>query len=273
MTHHVRALALVTTTLLLASCAQTPPAATPAPTPSATPSATAAAGSALVGPTWLLDALAGQAPASGTSVTATFAADGTLSGSGGCNRFTGRYTATGTTIRVEDALASTMMACDEPVMAQETAFFAALTSARTFAVASEQLTLSAEGGGVVASFVAQKQELAGTAWQVTGYNNGQGAVVSVITGSTPTVNFGADGSVSGSGGCNTLRGTFTASGGTLKVGPLATTKMACAEPAGVMEQEARLVAALESAATYRVEGQRLELRTAADAIAVTLSEG
>lgn len=271
MTPHVRALALMTTTLLLASCAQTPPSATPTPSP--TPSPTAAAGTALVGPTWLLDALAGQAPASGTSVTATFGADGTVSGSGGCNRFSGRYTATGTTIRVEEALASTMMACDQPVMAQEAAFFAALKGARTFAVAAEQLTLSAEGGGVVASFVAQKQELAGTTWQVTGYNNGQDAVVSVLTGSTPTVAFGADGAVTGSGGCNTLRGTFTASGGTIKVGPLASTKMACAEPAGVMEQEARLVAALESAATYKIEGQKLELRTAADAIAATLTRG
>ena len=47
--------------------------------------------------------------------------------------------------------------------------------------------------------------------------------------------------------------------------------MACAEPEGVMDQESRLVAALETAATYHVEGPSLEMRTADDAIAVRFS--
>jgi len=43
--------------------------------------------------------------------------------------------------------------------------------------------------------------------------------------------------------------------------------MACSEPAGVMEQEAQYLAALQSAATYQIEGNVLQLRTKDDALA------
>jgi heat shock protein HslJ len=39
-----------------------------------------------------------------------------------------------------------------------------------------------------------------------------------------------------------------------------------------MTQEAAYLAALESAATYRLEGRKLELRTEGGAIAVTLQQ-
>ncbi len=41
-------------------------------------------------------------------------------------------------------------------------------------------------------------------------------------------------------------------------------------PEGLMEQEAAFLRALESAATVQREGTRLDLRTAADALAVTM---
>jgi heat shock protein HslJ len=47
--------------------------------------------------------------------------------------------------------------------------------------------------------------------------------------------------------------------------------MACAEPEGVMEQEAQYLAALQTAAIYKLEGNRLQLRTADSALAVDLT--
>ena len=82
------------------------------------------------------------------------------------------------------------------------------------------------------------------------------------------IEFGADGQLSGSAGCNRVTGSYSTADGTIKLGPLATTQMACPEPEGVMDQETRLVAALESAATYHVEGPTLEMRTSDDALAV-----
>jgi heat shock protein HslJ len=46
----------------------------------------------------------------------------------------------------------------------------------------------------------------------------------------------------------------------IKIGPLASTMMACAEPEGVMEQETQYLAALQMAESYQVEGKVLELR-------------
>jgi hypothetical protein len=43
----------------------------------------------------------------------------------------------------------------------------------------------------------------------------------------------------------------------------------CPEPAGVMEQEMLYLKALETAATYRIDGNFMELRTADDAMAAT----
>ena len=44
--------------------------------------------------------------------------------------------------------------------------------------------------------------------------------------------------------------------------------MFCTEPEGVMDQEAEFLGALQSAATFRITGNMLELRTAGDQIAV-----
>jgi len=67
----------------------------------------------------------------------------------------------------------------------------------------------------------------------------------------------ADGAVSGSGGCNSMRGQATIAGDTIAFGPLASTRMACT-PA-VMQQESRFFAALREARTWRVDPLRRKL--------------
>ena len=57
----------------------------------------------------------------------------------------------------------------------------------------------------------------------------------------------------------------------ITIGPLASTMKFCNDPEGVMDQEAQYLAALQSAATYRIEGNRLELRTADGALAADFS--
>lgn len=254
--------ALVAVSLLLASCASA--------TPGATPSVKADEGN-LVGVTWLLEDLGGKAPVADTIVTVHFAGDGTLFGSGGCNRFGGTYEVDGSAIAVGEALPSTMMACDDEVMVMETDFLTALAIAKGFVVDGENLTLSDDAGTTLSTFTAQSQELADTTWQVTAFNNGETAVVSVLEGTDANLTFADDGTISGSGGCNRILGSATFGDGTVEFGTLATTQMACATPEGVMDQEMQIIAALESAATYSVEGETLEMRTAGDAIAVQLT--
>jgi len=236
----------------------------------ATAVATASAGPSAAGPltgkTWVLTSLAGKAPLAGTELFAEFTSARRVSGSAGCNRFAGTYRVSGSTIRISPS-ATTMMACARPIQRQETAFLNALSSARSFAVTRGALILRAPGGRVLARFRAQSQALAGTAWDVLAYNNGKHAVVSVLTGTKLTAVFGRDGRLTGHGGCNDYNASFEAVPPKLSIGPVAATRMLCDQPAGVMDQEAGYLAALETAATYRVQGSHLELRTAEGALA------
>jgi heat shock protein HslJ len=228
-------------------------------------------GGDLTGAVWGLSELTGEGIVAGSSITAEFTADGKVSGSSGCNQYAGTYTVSGGSIEISSPLASTMMACTEEIMDQESAYLKALGEVKSYTVEGEKLTLNDKKGATLV-YDAQSQGLAGTAWDVIGYNNGKQAVVSVMAGTSLTAEFGADGTVSGNSGCNTYNGTYTVTGRQITIGPLVTTRMACADPAGVMEQESQYLAALQTAATYKIEGTGLELRTKDGALAADFAK-
>ena len=222
---------------------------------------------ALNGTAWTLSALPGRALVPGSQVTLQFA-NGTIQGTDGCDRYHGPYTAHADGFRLSGNVASTTMACPEPLMQQATAFIGALSQARAARIEGHQLALLDANGEVLATFAPQNRDLSGTAWQVTGYNNGKRAVISLLNGSTLTMAF-ADGNMSGSAGCNTYRAAYTASGKSVSIGNVAATKKMCAQPQGAMEQEAAFLKALADAAVVRIDGDRLELRSGAGALMVT----
>lgn len=109
--------------------------------------------------------------------------------------------------------------------------------------------------------------LDGTAWEVTGINNGKGAVASLAAGANVTLEFGAEARASGSAGCNRFTAGYARGKDTLTFAPAAATRMMCATP-GVMEQEQAFLQALQRVATMHMEGDRLELRAADGALMV-----
>ncbi len=222
----------------------------------------------LNGTSWLLVTLNGKPTLDVTQVTLNIEAD-RLNGSDGCNRFNGSFKGSDGKFSVGQNLASTMIACPEPIMKQAAEFTQALTQAAAYQNDGKQLTLLDGGGKALAVFDAQNKSLEGTSWIVTGYNNGKQAVVGVISGSEQTANFGPDGKLSGSAGCNNYNTSYKVATNTIQIGPAATTRKMCPEPAGVMEQEMQFLMALETAATYRIDGNFMELRTADDAMAAT----
>jgi heat shock protein HslJ len=225
-------------------------------------------GGDLTGKVWALTQLMGKPPVAATGISAEFTADGKVSGSAGCNRYNGTYTVSGSNISISSPLASTMMMCEQAVMDQESAYLKALGEAKTFAVNGDQLTLKGGDGTVLAVYAAQSQDLAGTNWEVTAFNNGKQAVVGVLEGTTLTLTFGKDGTLSGNSGCNQYNGPYTVNGNQITVGPLASTMMMCSDPEGIMDQETQFLAALQSAASYQIEGNVLQMRTKEDSIAV-----
>jgi heat shock protein HslJ len=238
----------------------------------ASQSAGSPSGGTLTGQVWALTALAGKAPIKDTGITIQFNTAGTVSGSSGCNQYSGTYTASGSSLTINTPLATTMMMCAQPVMIQESAYQTALATVKAYSVSGDKLTLYGPNNTEIASYKATSQDLAGTSWQVIGYNNGKQAVTSVLAGTEMDIQFGKDGTVSGKSGCNNYNGPYTVTGNQIQIGPLASTMMACGDPAGIMDQEQQYLAALATAATYQIEGNVLELRTSDGALAADFNK-
>ena len=81
-----------------------------------------------------------------------FSPDGKLTGRGGCNRFFGTFKVAGTGITL-GPVGSTRMACREPIMQQENAFFAALETTVSFKIDAGSLRLFDVMGSELARFV------------------------------------------------------------------------------------------------------------------------
>lgn len=220
-----------------------------------------ATGQALTESLWVLTDLNGEEPLPNTAITAQFDEDGNVAGSAGCNNYNTNYTVDGKKIQFGEVVATTLMACPEPIMQQENAYLEDLKKTDTFEIVDDELTLFDSDDKALAVFFAQSQELAGSSWDVIAYNNGKEAVVSVIIGTQITAVFGEDGQLTGNAGCNDYFTIYEADGDKINIGSVEATEIFCSEPAGIMEQEKQYLAALETAATYRIGPLDMEMRT------------
>lgn len=100
---------------------------------------------------WLLEDMGGRGVVDGVQTTMIFDSEGRVSGTGGCNRYTGSYT-------LEDdrltfgPLAGTKMMCPEAVMGQEDRFHKALGAVDRIAVDGPFLLIYAGGSDVPLKF-------------------------------------------------------------------------------------------------------------------------
>ena len=209
------------------------------------------------GSAWLLTELRGAAPAAGTAVTATFGTDGRVAGSAGCNHYGASFTLAGDSLTISDPMSTAMACMGEGIMEQESAFLRALADVRTYRSTHELLELRDDAGAAILTFAVTPQDLADTSWVITNLYAGD-AVTSVLNGTEARVSFTAD-AVNATTGCNQLMGAATFGDGAIKLGPVADTRKLCPTPEGLMEQESQLIAALERATSYRVEGTTLRL--------------
>ncbi len=95
--------------------------------------------------------------------------------------------------------------------------------------------------------------LANTTWALQSLNVNQFPV-----GVMQTITFSPAGTVTGNGGCNQFNGPYTINGQSLRIGPLATTSIACEEAVAVQEQA--FLTALQSTTFYELSGSQLILR-------------
>ena len=194
----------------------------------------------------------------GTVVTALFSADGTLSGSGGCNNYTTAYELIGDQLTVSSPIASTMMFC-ETGSNQETAFLAALESAGRIAFTPEgRLEIYYDVGSVTERkmvFVQGETPLVDTVWVLEKMGNPDNPT-SLESGMIITAIFSEEGNLSGSSGCNNYVASYTLQDNQIKIQQAVSTLRACTMG---MEQETAYLKALESAETYQIIGAKLEI--------------
>ena len=108
----------------------------------------------LTGTFWRLEDLAGAGVMNRVQTTLEFLSDGQVSGSGGCNRFSGSYQRQGDALSF-GPIAATRMACPEAVMNQETAFLAVLESVASYQWTAEGfLVLHPADGGAPTRLIA-----------------------------------------------------------------------------------------------------------------------
>jgi heat shock protein HslJ len=226
----------------------------------------------LTGTTWTLVAVGGrEIDPSLPAVTLRFEADAILAGFDGCNRYRGAFSVDGPRIRIPGEMAMTRAACREPVARLSNVYLQALETAASYVIRNNRLSLNDANGDESLVFQAAGRTLAGTAWKVMAYNNGRQAVVGVLGGTRITARFGG-GQVTGDAGCNRYFVAYQASDESVTIQRPAVTRRFCAEPEGVMDQEAAFLEALQSAVRFRMEGERLELRTSGGALALTLAQ-
>ncbi|THA60393.1 META domain-containing protein [Streptomyces sp. A0958] len=197
----------------------------------------------LTGVRWSVDSMTvgGRRTDAPTGAYVEIDAKGRASGSYGCNRFTAQARLDGHILTVEPGT-TTQMGCEPAIQRFESLLAGAFSGKLTATVKNRTLTLTTAEGDTIALTARRPVPLAGTDWRVTTLATGSSAS-SVPSGTQDKarIAFGRDGTVHGTLGCNTFRGTAEVSGSTIAFGPLTTTRKTCPDPDMRLERAVRAV--------------------------------
>jgi heat shock protein HslJ len=246
--------------LILSGCGEEAPSGTQ----------TAGGGADLDGRTFESVEVRGHTLTAGSTVTLTFDA-GRISASAGCNSMTSPADWDGDTLSVSGPMAMTRKACPPGPHADDAWLSDFLTSGPALRVEGGTLTLGDDTNGIMLREL-EDLPLVGTRWIVDG-------LVSADAVSSPPADATADLTIDANGtqlristGCNTGSGGVTVedSGegtGTLVVGPVATTLVAC--PADVASVETQMLAVLQGRVDYVIDGRQLRLTNRSQGLTLT----
>lgn len=257
----------------------------------------------VVGREWVLQEVAADGGAAttrpGVRVTLQFGEDGQVTGTGGCNAYSGTYEISEEGKLTISEVGSTEMACSPAeVMDLETRYLRALGAVVIAHLSEGHLELLPPGETEYLRFAVTVPDSAAidptwadTTWKDSTANalealvdrvwqlryfeemdGSSGPAVAVPDGIEITMRFSADGRVSGAAGCNQYFATYRADeDGGLVIGEVGITEMFCQTP-DIMAWEDRFRPLLTSINAYRVEGQRLVLAYGDEAGILHLSE-
>lgn len=211
---------------------------------------------------WLLQQLGGDVVERQFQVPLTLQ-ENSFFGSDGCNRISGSYS-----LKSPDGISfstsrmgSTMMGCEDHIMAFAGRYIAHLERARRHRVADGKLEFIDDKGERVATFARQPRGLNGTRWQLMGYNNGRQAVTSTLSSERLSLSIAADGRVTVTGHCRSYTGTasYVEAEGSIRFDRLAAGAARCKGPKELVTEERLFVQALRRTTRYERSAEVLDL--------------
>ena len=190
----------------------------------------------------------------GTEITMAFD-DDAVSVNAGCNTLNGGYEITDGAF-VAGQFAMTMMACDEPLMAQDTWLSEFLSASPAISLDGSTLSLTGDETTITLDEV-EPAGLVGTTWVVSGTVANEAVTVSAVDSeASMTI---TDDQAQIDTGCNTGSSTVEITDTTITFGPIALTRMACDEELTRLENS--VLAVLQGEVTYEIDGDTLSLRS------------
>ncbi len=215
----------------------------------------------LAGTNWQLESINDVSPVGEIAPVLFFANELTAVGYTGCNLMNAGYNIVDNQIQL-DPFQSSYRVCDDELKAQEEAIIVTLDSASNYQLEGDILILTNPDDSRRATYTQLPPfPLEGTSWVLNSYNDGQGALVTVLEGTEISVDFSEGGQLSGYAGCNNYNASYETEGINLTIGPVVTTRMACDQPEGVMEQESNYLLSFENADLFYNVGVGLLLET------------
>ena len=212
---------------------------------------------------WLLQAGTNQGQAvpivAGSKITLKI--DGTQAGgSAACNLYGGTIQVNGSSIAIS-ALSMTEMACQENVMASESAYLAALPRATMAARSGNGLLLTGPQVELRFTLVPEvaNANVVGTTWLLESLITGE--AVSSTVGERVTLQLSGDGRLTASTGCRDVTGSYSISDGQVQVTLDPYDTIGCAAEVG--DQDEHILEVLSHGFGISVDGDRLTL-TAGD---------
>jgi heat shock protein HslJ len=204
-----------------------------------------------------------------TKITAEFE-DKKISGSAGCNRYSGGYQLNKSEITFPGPITATMMACSTEISTQEQHYLKVLSGVASYQLQQNKLILlDKEQQTILIYRYIQSIALENTHWQAIIINNGRGGVVSNANTHLVSAQF-SDSEIKGNAGCNQFSANYVVNNHQLKIGPVRTTRKYCSEE-GVMDLEQQFLMALKQSTQYEIKADKLRLRNANGSLQIGFS--
>lgn len=227
----------------------------------------------LAGTSWSLSLLNGDGLLLLSIITADFAEDGTVSGIAGCNGYSASYETDGDQITFSTPV-TTSLTCRERLMNQESSYLETLQSIVSYGVRGTTMEMrDTQNRAMLVYNTLEQTRLPGSSWTLAEYADGSGKIVPVLEGTNVTADFGDDGLLSGSAGCNGYSANYAIASKLITIDTVVMTEIYCMEPEGLMDQETSYLSAIGQSAAYVIVDQALGLLDEDGAVLVIYTAG